>query len=288
MEVYSYGIFFLVLACFAGVCAISMETLRSFARNPPLYLFWFFSSNSFLLALLLAPLSRLPLPASIFRLASSITLVPSLLSTLMLLLFLYKKRSEGSLHRYEGAIIDSLREIIVIFDSRGRVLSFGRENPLPDCLFFDRIPSIPNDHPFSFLNGLLAQPKEASGTLSQGNFTWFWRFKPLPRDRGSLLTLLDSSREKELADSLVQTGGQLRKRQKLLLSLEALDADARLAHIRNHVSTEIDREVRSKLSSFLDHGHNVPSLEQTLALAEESLADVRQLVSELAPYREAF
>jgi len=286
MVTYSYAIFAVVVCSIACLIALSIETARSFHRQPWLYAAWFASSAVLLASLplsLIAPWAR---TAAALRIAAGLCVVPSLISGALVALLLARRRPEDLLQRYEGRLLDAIREGIVVFDSGSRVVSIGRDNPLPEVFSLDHRPEPPSDHPAAFLAELLAVPTEAAGTLRLEARSFYWRFKPLPGGRGSLLTLLDTSREQELADSLALTGTALAARQRLLVSIEKLDGEAARAHILEHVSNEIDREVRGKLKRFLAYARRGQSLASCLRLAEDSLAEVRSLVNELAPHRE--
>lgn len=286
MVTYTYSLFVIVLFCVFALIALSLETVHSFHRRPLLYFFWFFSSSIFLCALPLSFIAPWPQVALVLRILARLSFAPALISGALVVRFSLQRRPEDLLKRHEGALLDTLREGVVIFDTDGRVLSFGRENPLPSVLAFDRRPRLETDHPCAFLAALLDEPREASGTLRLETRSFFWRFKPLPGSRGALLTLLDTSDEQALADSLARTGAALAARQRLLLSIENLDSEAAASRIREHISTEIDREVRGKLHQFLSYATQGLSLSDCLSLAEESLADVRSLVNELAPHPE--
>ncbi len=286
MVTYSYTLFIVVLCCLSALIALSLESVRSFHRRPVLYLFWFMVSALFLIGFPLSLIAPWPQTALVLKVLMRLSIAPALISGALVLRLSVRRQPEDLLIRHEGALLDAVREGVVIFDADGRVLSFGRDNPLPGILAFDRRPRLAPDHPCAFLSGLLAAPREDSGTLRLDDKSFFWRFKPLPGGRGSLLTLLDTSDEQALADSLSRAGAALASRQRLLLSIENLDSEAAAARIREHISTEIDREVRVKLHQFLSYTTQGLSLQECLSLAEASLAEVRNLVNELAPHPE--
>jgi hypothetical protein len=283
MGTYSYAHFFAVLCALAGLVAVCIESVRSFHRQPVLYLFWFIFAVGFLVSWPLSRIATWPKAASILGNVTLLSVAPALLTTGLVAGASFRRRPGELVKCYEGALLDAVRERVVIFDSEGRVVSFGRENPLPSVLVSDRRPEITSEHPCGFLVRLLAHPEESSGILRLDLRTFFWRFKPLSADRGSLLTLLDTTHEQELADSLARTGSALAARQRLLLSIENLDGRAAEARIREHISTEIDRDVRGKLGRFLSYAKDGVPIESCLSLAEESIAEVRTLVNELAP-----
>lgn len=287
MVTYTYSLFAIVLFCVFALISLSLETVRSFHRRPRLYLTWFITSTLFLSSLPLSRIASWPQNALILKAIALISVVPMLVSGFLVIRLSFNRNPEDLLQRHEGALLDTLREGVVIFDTKGRVLSFGRDNPLPSVLAFDCRPHVSPDHPCAFLSTLLDSPREETGTLRLENGTFYWRLKPLPSSRGSLLTLLDTSDEQALADTLARTGTALASRQRLLLSIENLDHKAAAARIQKHISTEIDREVRGKLHRFLLHTTKEASLPDCLSLAEESLYDVRTLVNELTPHKEA-
>jgi hypothetical protein len=285
MATYSCALFFVVLCAIVCLVVVCLETVRSFHRRPLLYGIWFICAVGFLVSATMSRLAPWSETAAFFRTLTLFFVIPTLPATALVLHTSLSHRTEDLVKQYEGALLDAVRESIVIFDSGGRVISFGRENPLPSVLVYDQRPEIDSRHPCAFLARLLAHPEERSGTLRLESRTLFWRFKPLPGARGSLLTLLDTTREQELADSLARTGTALAARQRLLLSIENLSSEAAAARIREHLSSEIDREVRGKLGEFLSSVKDGVSLEKCLVLAEESIAEVRSLVNELAPRR---
>ncbi len=287
MVTYSYDIFAIVLCSAVCLAALSMETARSFHRRPLLYASWFASSAALLACLPLSVIAPWPRAASALRAVALLSIAPAIISGALVLLLFIRRRPDDLVKRHEGLLLDSIRVGIVVFDAAGRIISIGRENPLPEVFVLDHRPDPPADHPAAFLSALLAAPEEAAGTARLDSRSFYWRFKPLPGGRGSLLTLLDTSREQELADSLERAGAALAARQRLLVSIERLDSEAARARIVEHVSGEIDREVRVKLKRFLSYAARNRSLSDCLGLAEESLAEVRSLVNELAPRREA-
>ncbi len=201
------------------------------------------------------------------------------------------RKSPWSAH--EGWIASTLRESVMLFDRNLKVISGGKD-VFPPYL-------IPPGRSLLTLFLSLAGPetdledlkrvyngeREGSGLIRLSRRYFSFRFIPLDRSRGYLLTLLDVTAEQELVGQLSDQNRILRNRKTILQSDEGRDGTLRRKEegIRAKISGNIQKLVEEQLTRLRENLGNRDTSEENLnrllTQATTGMAAIRRAVSEL-------
>ncbi|MBN2510895.1 MAG: hypothetical protein JXB03_11485 [Spirochaetales bacterium] len=283
---YNYRSFIMVFSALVLLSAVIVKAVLSFTNRPRVYSVWGTSAAVFLLSWSLGAICPFDRTRTILRFLHVLSLFPLCYTTVILVFGARILRVSGRFRLYEKLIIDNLREHIVLFDSHRRVVSLGRENILPGVFSINEIPYIQAGHEFQDLGSVITGHTAASGTLYSQEKVWQYRFYPLGRTTGSLLTFLDITREQELIDELKQVSRSLSRKKRLLVSLQDMNTEKQIARLHEHIIKSIDAEVRKNMHHFLSLLEKGTSCKELIAAAEGSLREVRHLVTELSPWQD--
>lgn len=199
----------------------------------------------------------------------SIVLLPFAL--LWLVLFIRDLR-RPDMRNYQGWIIDTLRESVLVFDSNLRLQ--GSSGP---------VAGLPEELSSALLDelcGMLRSDGSGEGMLRFRGRIYRGRYRPV--EGGWLLTLHDLTEEQRLLDELVEKNRLLDRQRTLLKTTEGIDLSIRREEYRRDITTRIQDLVREKLELLLELVQGPAETGPVLACAEEAMADIRAAVGQLA------
>ncbi len=185
-------------------------------------------------------------------------------------LLIWKLR-RPDMRNYQDWIIDTLRESVLVFDSRLCLQgSRGPVEGLSEVLFAALLEE---------LRGMLRSDASGEGMLRFQDRIYRCRYRQV--EGGRLLTLHDLTEEQQLLDELVEKNRLLERRRALLNSTEGIDLSVQQEQYRRDITTRIQDLVREKMKNLLDLIRGPAETDAVLARAEEAMADIRAAVSQL-------
>lgn len=287
MHAYSYAAFFrtLAAAAFLGllIAGAGRVEVRKKERLPAGACVA--AAALFLCLWALRPLCPFPNAAAFLRAASAAS---ALLCAAAAACWISAGRSRGRSGDFEAfgaAIVDTLRERLVVLDSRRRVVA-GEGNPLRRCGLAPGFPAaLPEEERFSALRRAIAAGTPAAGELEADGIPYAYRFGPLAGNRGFYATFLDVSQERALIDSLKERR-ELLLRRKALLEAAAGAEEARLRmEAQDRAAARMQGIVEGRLIVLRQLIEEQAGIDTIIDAAEESMAEIRKAVSALAPRR---
>ena len=185
------------------------------------------------------------------------------LPVLVLWLFTYWRiNKKNDFSRYQDWIIDSLRESIIVLDSRGKVE--WTNSPVVQDVFLKTFQE-------SIQNNI------DQGLITHGQQTLRYQLHPL--DQGYLGYLVDFTREQELILSLRNKNTQLEQRLQFLNSLEKNLENQNLQQAQEDVKLDIQQSIQalvdSSLGDFRSALVETRDISELLVQAEKSLQSIR-------------
>lgn len=221
--------------------------------------------------LLIVSTALIPLtPFPVFR-QVLVSLRPFLIPFALLwpALLIWKLR-KPDMRNYQDWIIDTLRESVLVFDSRLCLQgSRGSVAGISEDLFAALLEE---------LRGMLRTDTSGEGMLRFRGRIYRCRYRPV--EGGRLMTLHDLTEEQQLLDELMEKNRLLERRKALLNSTEDIDLSVQQEEYRRDITTRIQNLVRQKLKNLLDLIRGPAETDAVLARAEETMADIRTAVGQ--------
>lgn len=224
----------------------------------------------------LVPLTPFPFVKSLMQ-TGALLLLPS---GLIWLLFLIHDIRKPDMHSYHAWIIDSLREAVLVFDSR---LNLQGSTGI--------IANLKQDFSSVFIEKLrkiLKSDREAQDPAAPRNEKILrfqervYRCRYRPVEDGWLFTLLDFTEEQLLLDELIDKNRILEQQSSFLKATEEVELSIRLERYRQKVSSRIQNLLRKKLHHLLSLINGSDDLDPVLACAEDAMTEIRCAVGQLA------
>ncbi|MBN2627018.1 MAG: hypothetical protein JXA95_10165 [Spirochaetales bacterium] len=214
-------------------------------------------------------------------------------SLLLLVLFQRVRRDSSNWKAHQNWIVKTLRESVMLFDSQRRIISGGQDIFPPPLirpgrnltelfLLTDR-----DKGDLDELKELYNRGDEGRGMIRLEERHYSFRFIRLEREKGFLLTLLDTSEEQALVSRLSEQNRILHNRQTILQGGREnnLTIKREENEIRTRISGSIQKMVEKQLTRLraeLKTGDiSAENLNRLLAHATKSMTAIRKSVSEL-------
>lgn len=89
-----------------------------------------------------------------------------------------------------------------------------------------------------------------------------------------------------MLDTLKHLQSSLAQKENLLMSLGNLAPDEQVAQIQERITARMDTEVRRQMNYFMSILDSTASYSELITAANESLEEVRRMVTELSPWKD--
>jgi hypothetical protein len=208
-------------------------------------------------------------------------------------LFQRVKRDSSNWKAHRNWIVRTLRESVMLFDNQRRIISGGEDIfPLPLIRPGKNLTELflltgQEKGDLDELKELYNRGGEGRGMIRLEERHYSFRLIRLERDKGFLLTLLDTTEEQALVSRLSEQNRILRNRQTILQSGRENNPTWKREEneIRTRISGSIQEMVERQLTRLRAdlkiHDISAENLNRLLARATESMAAIRKSVSEL-------
>ena len=267
---YTYGNFFRILAALGILCYLVPHlVLKSDSTLQKLL-----TLTAIALTVLLALIPVTPHGGArrIMTLCSWLLVPPSAAWFVRLI----KGLGKPDLRHHTAWIIDTLRESVLVFDRRFNL----QENSGVRAGLSAEESSAFIEELTALIKSIPATETAVDGLFRQGERIYRYRFQRV--SQGYLLTLLDLTEEQLLLDEIMEKNRLLQGQHTLLESAEAVEIQNRREKYRHDLSSRILGLVREKLLALQELMQNPEEITPVLRCAEETMADIRLAVGQLA------
>lgn len=264
---YTYSNFFRLLGALGALCfLVPRLVLKADSLHEKL-----FHASAICLVVIQALAPIVPYPE--IQRIMPVFLWLSVPGTAAWILLFIRRKDNPDLRHHQAWIIDTLRESVLIFDSRFNLIErSGIRDNLDSCGYAGLVKELK-----SRIKGESVSETPSESLFHCGDRIYRYRFQPV--SGGYLLTLLDMTEEQKLVDELMDKNRLLQRRHTLLASSETGELETRREKYRLDISSRILEMVREKLQEIEILLRETGEIEPALKCAGEAMTDIRRAVS---------